>query len=46
VRFPKAYYMAIPLAMTGNPTVIAFRNWLRAEQAQGFSTAKKLPTTP
>lgn len=40
VRSPKAYYMAVPLAMAGSPTVIAFRNWLRAERAQGFSLSK------
>ena len=40
VRSPKAYYMAVPHAMAGSPTVIAFRNWLRAERAQGFSLSK------
>lgn len=36
VRSPKAYFMAVPLAMVDNPTVMAFRTWLRAERAQGF----------
>lgn len=44
VRSPSAYYMAVPLAMVENPTVIAFRNWLRAERAQGFPSPKALPT--
>lgn len=45
VRFPKSYFMAIPLAMKDNPTVIAFRNWLRAEHEKGFSNAKKMTST-
>lgn len=40
VRSPKAYYMAVPYAMIDSPTVIAFRNWLRAERAQGFPLAR------
>jgi LysR family glycine cleavage system transcriptional activator len=40
VRSARAYYMAIPLAMGGNPAVIAFRNWLRSERAQSFPFAK------
>jgi LysR family glycine cleavage system transcriptional activator len=40
VRAPKAYYMAVPHAMLDNPTVVAFRNWLRTERAQGFSLAR------
>lgn len=37
VRSPRAYYLAVPLAMAENPIVVAFRNWLRAECAQSFS---------
>ncbi len=44
VRSPSAYYMAVPLAMVENPTVMAFRNWLRAERAQGFPPPKVQPT--
>lgn len=36
VRSPRAYYMAVPLAMLENPIVMAFRTWLRAERAQSF----------
>lgn len=43
VRSPKAYYMAIPHAMAENPTVVVFRNWLRAERAQGLSSARMPP---
>ncbi|NCQ23647.1 MAG: transcriptional regulator [Rhodobacteraceae bacterium CG17_big_fil_post_rev_8_21_14_2_50_63_15] len=37
VRAPRAYYMAVPLAIAENPTVMAFRSWLRAELDQGFA---------
>ena len=40
VRSPRAYYMAIPLAMAENPTVEAFRSWLRAERAQSPALTK------
>lgn len=40
VRSPRAYYVAVPLAMVENPIVVAFRNWLRAERAQSFSLSK------
>lgn len=43
VRSPRAYYMAVPLAMVDSPTVMAFRNWLRAERAQGFNLPKAQP---
>lgn len=46
VRFPKAYYMAVPLAMVDNPTVMAFRTWLRAERSQGLSPARMPGQTP
>jgi LysR family glycine cleavage system transcriptional activator len=36
VRSPRAYFMAVPLAMAENPTVIAFRSWLRAERDRDF----------
>ena len=36
VRSPRAYFMAVPLAMAENPTVTAFRSWLRAERDQSF----------
>lgn len=39
VRSPRAYFMAVPLAMAENPTVMAFRGWLRAERDQDFSLA-------
>jgi LysR family transcriptional regulator, glycine cleavage system transcriptional activator len=45
VRAPKAYYMAVPHAMVDNPTVVAFRNWLRTERAEGFSLARMQATT-
>lgn len=45
VRAPKAYYMAVPQAMVDNPTVVAFRTWLRAERAQGFSLARMQAAT-
>jgi LysR family glycine cleavage system transcriptional activator len=44
VRAPKAYFMAVPHAMLDNPTVVAFRNWLRTERAQGFSIARMQAT--
>jgi LysR family glycine cleavage system transcriptional activator len=37
VRSPRAYYMAVPLAMVENPIVVAFRKWLHAERTQSFS---------
>lgn len=40
VRSPRAYYMAVPLAMLENPIVMAFRTWLRAERAQSFPLQK------
>ena len=40
VRSPWAYYMAVPLAMTENPIVVAFRGWLRAECEQSLSMRK------
>ena len=43
VRSPSAYYVAVPLAMVENPTVIAFRTWLRAERAQSFTLPKGQP---
>jgi LysR family glycine cleavage system transcriptional activator len=46
VRSPKAYFMAVPYSMVDNPTVIAFRNWLRAERAQGFALARMQGVTP
>jgi LysR family transcriptional regulator, glycine cleavage system transcriptional activator len=45
VRSPKAYYMAVPLAMVENPTVTAFRNWLRAERAQSFPLQRVVPAS-
>jgi hypothetical protein len=38
--------MAVPYSMVDNPTVIAFRNWLRAERAQGFALARMQGVTP
>ncbi len=40
VRSPRAYYMAVPLAMVENPVVVAFGNWLRTESEQSFAFAK------
>ena len=40
IRLPRAYYMAVPLAMSENPVVVAFRNWLRTEREQSFSIGK------
>ena len=40
VRSPKAYFMAVPHVMVDKPAVQAFRSWLRAERAQGFSLPK------
>lgn len=37
VRSPRAYYMAVPLALVENPIVVAFRNWLRAERVQSLA---------
>lgn len=36
VRSPKAYFIAVPVAMVDKPAVQAFRSWLRAERAKGF----------
>jgi LysR family transcriptional regulator, glycine cleavage system transcriptional activator len=36
VRSPRAYFLAVPLAMAENPAVMAFRIWLRAERDRDF----------
>lgn len=43
VRSPKAYFMAVPHAMVGISTVVAFRNWIKAEREQGFQMPKVQP---
>ena len=40
VHLPRAYYIAVPMAMIENPMVEAFRNWLRLERSQNFPIAK------
>lgn len=40
VHSPLSYYIAVPLAKAENTVVQAFRNWLRAERAEGFRPLK------
>ncbi len=40
VRLARAYYMVVPLALAESPTVVAFRNWLRAERLQNLPLTK------
>ena len=39
VRLPRAYFIAVPLALADKLVVVAFRNWLRAECVQSLSLA-------